>query len=179
MLYSENIKFNIFKLTNEHLSLIKNFKCGNDEIDGYLKEKALNDIECGNSFTRIIINVDNNELIGYYSINCSSIVMDNHNHKYFSPAIEIKILALSEKYQGIKFFQDDEEDMFSDQILCEIIYKIVEITEKYISATSIILYSVPKAVNFYKRNGFELFEEYMVSNDDMYLKDCVPMWFQL
>ena len=181
MLYGENINFDIYKLTNEHLSLAEDFKCGNDEIDKYLKTKALEDLECGNSFTRIIIDKDNSELIGYYSINCSSIVMENSNHKYFSPAIEIKMFALCEKYQGIKLSNfDDEDDMlFSDHILCEIIYKIVEITEKYISATSIILYSVPNAVSFYKRNGFELFEEYMVTSNELYLKDCIPMWFQL
>lgn len=180
MLYGENINFNIFKLTEEHLSLVNNFKCGNDEMDKYLKIKALEDLEYGNSFTRIIINKDNNELIGYYSINCSSIVMDNCSHKYFSPAIEIKMFALSEKYQGIEYSNENEDDdMFSDHILCEIISKIVGITEKYISARSILLYSVPKAKNFYERNGFEAFEEYMLSNDDIYLKDCIPMWFQL
>ena len=178
MLYGESINFNIFKLTKEYLSMVENFTCGNDEIDKYLKTKAFEDLEFGNSFTRIIINKDNNELIGYYSINCSSIVMENYNHRYFSPAIEIKMFALSEKYQGIKLSNEDD-DMFSDQILCEIISKIVGITEAYISARSIILYSVPKAKSFYERNGFEAFVEYMLSSDDMYIKDCIPMWFQL
>lgn len=180
MSYGESINFNIFKLTKEYLELVENFKCGNEEMDEYLKYKALDDIEYGNSFTRIIINSDNNELIGYYSINCISIVMENYNHRYFSPAIEIKMFALSEKYQGMKFSeQDEDDDMFSDQILCEIINKIVEITELHISARSIILYSVPKAKNFYLRNGFEPFSEYMISSDDLYLKDCIPMWFKL
>lgn len=180
MLYGEDINFNVFKLTKEYLELVEDFTCGNEEIDKYLKSKAIDDMECGNNFTRIIVNNDNNELIGYYSINCTSIVMENYNHKYFSPAIEIKMFALSEKYQGMKFSKDDEDDdMFSDQILCEIINKIVEITELHISARSIILYSVPKAKNFYLRNDFELFSEYMISSDDLYVKDCIPMWFEL
>jgi hypothetical protein len=179
MLYGENINFNIYKLTKEYLDLVENFKCGNEEMDKYLKSKALDDLEYGNSFTRIIINSDNNELIGYYSINCTSIVMENHSHRYFSPAIEIKMFALSEKYQGMRNSENDDEDMFSDQILCEIISRIVEITESYISAKNIILYSVPKAKNFYIRNGFELFSDYMISSDDLYVKDCIPMWFEL
>jgi hypothetical protein len=77
-------------------------------------------------------------------------------------------------------YSEDEDDMyFSDYLLCDIIKKIVDFTENICGANSIILYSVPYAIKFYERNGFEPFKEYMVSSDDSYLNECEPMWLQL
>lgn len=177
MLYGKDIKFDIHKLEEQHSSIIQNFNCGNDEIDKYLKYKALGDIENGNSLTKVAIGKDN-EIIAYYSINCSAIVMENHNHKYFSPAIEIKMFAVNSKYHKIPY-SDDDDDTFATHLLCFIIKEITKITEETCGASSIILYSVPYAKKFYSDIGFEPFEEYMVSNADMYLKGCRPMWFKL
>jgi hypothetical protein len=178
-MYGEDIEFDVHKLTMERLEYAKNFKCGNKEIDKYLKEKALQDMECGNTVTKIIVNKQNNDIIGYYSICCTSIIMETYKHRYFSPAVEIKMFALDENYQGIIFSCEDEEDMFSDHIFCEIIKKIVEITELYVGARTIMLYSVPKAINFYKRNWFETFENYMLTDDNLYIKGCMPMYLEL
>ena len=54
--YGENVDFDIYTLNDTHLDLIDKFKCGNEEIDKYLKYKALGDMEVGNSLTKIIIN---------------------------------------------------------------------------------------------------------------------------
>lgn len=178
-MYGKDIEFDIHRLTTERLEYTKNFKCGNEEIDKYLKVKALEDMEFGNSVTKIIVNKQNNDIIGYYSICCTSIIMENYRHRYFCPAIEIKMFALDECYQGIIFSDEDKDDMFSDHIFCEVIRKTVEITELYVGAKAIMLYSVPKAINFYKRNWFETFEDYMLKDDNLYIKGCIPMYLEL
>lgn len=179
MIYGEDIKFNVYKLSDEYSSLIERFECGNKEIDKYLKYKALGDMESGNSLTRIIVTKNNEEIIAYYSINCSAIVMEDHSHKYFSPSVEIKMFAVNDKYHSIPYSKDEDDICFSDYLLCLIIKEIVDFTENICGANSIILYSVPYAINFYERNGFELFREYMLSSDDNYLNGCEPMWLQL
>lgn len=168
MEYGSEIKFDVCKLEKEHLKLIQNFKCGNDEIDKYLINKALNDMEFGKSVTKIFINKNINEIIGYYSVNCSSIVMENYEKRYFSPAIEIKMFALDTKYHKM-LYEKDNDEKFSEILFSKIIKDIYNITENYCGASHIILYSVPYAIKFYKDIGFEDFEEYMISNDDKYL----------
>jgi hypothetical protein len=83
MIYGKDIKFNTYKLSEKHIHLTESFACGNDEIDKYLQRKALVDMENGNSVTKIIVNQNNEEMIAYYSINCSAIVMENYSHRYF------------------------------------------------------------------------------------------------
>jgi hypothetical protein len=178
MLYGEDIELDIVKLNIEYLSLIQNFKCGNDEIDKFLKQKAIEENEIGKSITRLIFNKDK-ELIAYYSINCSALIVENYNHRYFSPAIELKMFALNNKYKHIQYSEDDEDYLLSDSLLCIVIKEIINITENICGANNIILYSVPYAINFYERNGFEPFKEYMISSDDMYLNGCLPMLLKL
>lgn len=74
------------------------------------------------------------------------------------PAAEIKYFAIDKTYQHKSY---DDDFKFSDLMLCEVLKKLIEISEEAISFDYILLYSVPEAVNFYKRNGFCEFTEFM------------------
>ena len=56
---------------------------------------------------------------------------------------------------------------------------IKKISTEFVGATHICLYAVPKAVNFYKRCGFECFEEYMNPDEIPFLENCVPMFHEI
>jgi hypothetical protein len=64
-------------------------------------------------------------------------------------------------------------------MLCEIMKKLLEISENVISFDYILLYSVPDAVSFYERNGFSKFDEFMEKDSYIYIDGCVPMFFVL
>ena len=178
MLYGEDIELDIAKLNEEYLPFVQDFKCGNDEIDKFLKHKALEDTEIGRSITRLFF-TNQKELVGYYSINCSALVVENHNHRYFAPAIELKMFAIDNKYKHMQYSKDDKDYFLSDSLLSIVIKEIINITENVCGANNIILYSVPYTIDFYERNGFEPFKEYMISNDDMFLDGCLPMLIRL
>lgn len=171
------IKYHISTICKDYMNKICKFKCGNDEMDKYLKDKALSDLDSGDGTTKVVINDNNDEVIAYYTLNCSAIVVNSHKKKYYSPAIEIKMFALSEKYH--KYQIDEDENYISDLILCNIISEINDFTRQTCGAKSIILYSVDDAKHFYSRNSFECFEPYMEQNNDRYLEGCTPMFFTL
>ena len=64
-------------------------------------------------------------------------------------------------------------------MLCEVLKKLIEISEEAISFDYILLYSVPEAVNFYRRNGFYEFTEFMKKDSYNYIDGCIPMFFTL
>lgn len=158
---------------------INTFNCGNSELDDFLKNKALKDLDSGKSVTKLVILEDNNiDVMAYYSLNCSSIIMNSHGKNNFSPAVEIKVFAMNNKYQHT-VSKEDKDFTLSDLAFCKIIEEINNFSSNVCGAENIILYSVPKAVNFYKRNGFTNFEDYMIKNDERYLRGCEPMWLRL
>ena len=56
---------------------------------------------------------------------------------------------------------------------------IENITRNYVGATHISLYSVPQAINFYKRSGFVEFDSYMQRDKKNYIARCTPMFLTL
>lgn len=174
------IKFHKSIITKEYLGQISKFRCGNDEIDKYLKEKALIDLNSGDGVTKVIIDDSNNQIIAYYTLNCSAITSNSHKKKYYSPAIEIKMFALNEIYQDNKIiYSEDDEEYICDLILSHIIKEIYDFTNETCGAKTVVLYSTDNAKHFYSRNSFECFEPYMEKNDDRYLVGCTPMFFTL
>lgn len=52
----------------------------------------------------------------------------------------------------------------------------MDFTDDYCGASRIVLYSVPEAVSFCKRNGFDDFKEFMNPDQSLDVADCVPMY---
>lgn len=179
MTYGKDIKFDVYKLDEKYKMQMEQFSCGSDELDKYLKEEALSQMENGQSITKIILEKESGKILAYYSLAAASIVMENHKHNYFSPAVEVKMYAVADELHGLAFSEDIDDGTFSENLFSSIIGEIYELSEKKIGIANVILYSVPDAVDFYKKIGFESFEEYMMKNDDGYLHGCKPMWLSL
>jgi len=56
---------------------------------------------------------------------------------------------------------------------------IKEVPCSYCSASMLLLHSVPDAVNFYEKGGFENFREYMFEKNVRFLRGCTPMFLSL
>ena len=61
----------------------------------------------------------------------------------------------------------------------KMISKIYEFTEEICGADKVILYAVPKAKNFYEKNGFTVFPPFMLQSESRFLEGCIPMYLDL
>lgn len=76
-------------------------------------------------------------------------------------AIEIKMFAVSEKYQDV-FFQYDGEDLpISAWIIRNIIDYAYSLLNEVVGFKALFLHSLPEAEQFYKINGFNSVENNM------------------
>lgn len=164
-------------VSEDSTSFFSAFSCGNAEIDKYFREEAQHDMQ---NVCYAYRNKANNDVVGAAAVCCSGINFGNENSVQLIPAIKIDYFAVSEKYQGINFPGAEEECFHvSDAFLCDLIREISTISEFYIGAAYILLYSVPGAFKFYDRNHFEKFEDYMKPESRLYLEGCIPMYMPL
>lgn len=94
------------------------------------------------------------------------------------PAVELKMFAVSEKYQNVFFRYQDEDMPIAAWILKSIINTVEEMSKTLIGCKAIFLHAVPKAVDFYLRNGFQFL---MINMTPFYSFDAefTPMFLAL
>lgn len=181
--FADNIKYDILvcdETIRDKVKAIDDFNCGNENIDKYLKEKCIEDLEKGLGLTKVVLNNENQEVIGFYTLCTTAIIYNISNKNHYIPAMEIKYFAINEKYQGMVFEDEDYEGLtLSDMLFSSIIKEINDISSTSCGIHSIVLYSVPKAYNFYKKNFFEDFNKYMLRDEGKYISDCIPMFVEL
>lgn len=174
-MFGEDIKLKQVIIKDEYLEKINHFDSGNESIDKYLREEALSDTK---ATTKLFINKENEDIIGMYSLACSIMCYEIDGKTYPMPSVEIKHFAIDKKYQDMSFSNEEDDGVFSDSILNKIINEIRTLTENDIGADKITLFSVPDAVDFYKRNLFDTID-YKELDVLRYLQGCTPMCFDL
>lgn len=155
------------------------FHCGQEYIDNYFSEQMLKDDDA--VAYCFWTNDKKQELVGIASLSCSGIIIKSAENFNITPAIEVKIFAVDEKFQHTVFPDADEEKgHWSDYcwyyLLSEIIY---DVAEHSCGAAHVVLYSVPDAVSFYKRHQLQNFEELMAQPSNMRIDGCIPMFLNL
>ena len=60
-----------------------------------------------------------------------------------------------------------------------VISSIADFTDNICGGECIVLYSVPEAEHFYKRNYFQNFKSFMSPDQSIVNEDCVPMFYML
>lgn len=173
--YGEEVNYTIEKLTEKNKSYTDNFDCGNEEINNYLKDKAIED-DIG--LTYLVIDKFNT-VVGYCTIACSGITHKYQNNIRTIPSIEIRYFAIDSKLQKLQYDKTDKHYYFSDYVMSEFMYKCSEIAGNIIAARYIILYSVENAVKFYTRLGFCDFVEFFEPNKYRYIDGCKPMYIEI
>ena len=163
-------------LDKSNLKYTEEFYCGNDSIDDYFRSQAEKD---QTAVTYLFIDKDEDALIACVTLACSAIFNAAGDFSTIFSAIEIKYFALNEKYQHIPYDEDKKRPTLADYILDYMLYKIGEISHNQVGASKIVLYSVKKAINFYKRHAFKEFGDSMYGDKGYYVDGCQPMYFNL
>jgi len=129
----------------------KNFSCGIDELDNYLKQYANQDIKKRLAVCYVIAD-QNNDVIGYYTLSSNSIDLSDipedlaKSLKYVEiPVIIIGRLAVHQDYQGNKLGQT---------LLIDALKRIVEISALVGNHAVIVDPINDIATKFYAKLGF-------------------------
>ncbi len=161
----EYINIDFDYISEETYDMFSYFDCTDEGINNFLYQKAkeLDDNSLGT--THLAIDTDKNRIIGYYTLRNSSLLYSVDNGKTIRgiPSTEIYMFAIDKEYQGLEY---NDKYNISDFILKNAIMKISDSSNDISASKFIILNSVDKAINFYKRNGFEEFKDFMQYLDD-------------
>lgn len=129
----------------------KNFSCGIDELDNYLKQYANQDIKKRLAVCYVITDKDN-DVIGYYTLSSNSIDLSDipenlaKSLKYAEiPVVIIGRLAVHKDYQGNKLGQT---------LLIDALKRIVEISALVGNHAVIVDPIDDIAIKFYAKLGF-------------------------
>jgi len=152
---------NTLVLDESCVSLIAQFDCGDEGLNNYLKEKALEDYRRNEATTTLVVKKYRNQLclLGYYTLKNTSLLFRPDQTLRGYPAIEIMYLAVQKEHQrkGI-----------GSRILRGIIYRAYQLSRNFSAVTVLILSSKNCAAEFYKKNEFRELGEYL----DMLYDPC-------
>ncbi len=158
---------------------------GYENFNDFIKEEASDYQNSGDGVTYVVWNVfyDKNdkeidrEIMGFYTLATGAIpytdrirldeIEAKETGKEFDeqtcglPIVEIKMFAISKKYQDIFYEYADEVLPVSAWIMRNIILNIKHILDNVVGFKGIFLHSLPDAESFYLKNGFSLLEKNM------------------
>ena len=173
---------------------LNNFNAGEgyESFNTFLTKEALQDCESGLGTTLIIWNhfkdkgVDTKEIIAYFELAAGTIPYDDRDEEelaedgvfYSFPYIsvaEIKMFAVSEKYQDLFFEYKGEDKPIAAWCLQYIVDYAYQLINENIGFQALFLHALDSAEGFYRKNEFTDLVTVMrplYSNDDGY----VPLW---
>ena len=174
--YGQEIPVRIEVLTEANRRMTRCFFCGNPAIDDYFLQHALDD---ATAVTYLIIDENNEKLLAALTIACSAIFLSKKQQfSTLMSAIEVVYFAVDVDYQGMRYRPGDERSL-SHYLFSYLIEMMRSISRSHVGAAKIVLYSVPEAWTFYRRLGFIPFHSAMYGDRGTFVKDCVPMYFDL
>ena len=174
--YGQEIPVRVEVLTPSNERLTRYFFCGNPAIDDYFRLYAADDAA---AVTYLVIDENNDKLLAALTIACSAIFLSKKQQfSTLMSAIEVVYFAVDVDYQGMRYRPGDERSL-SHYLFSYLIEMIRGISRDHVGAAKIVLYSVPEAWTFYRRLGFIPFHSAMYGDRGTFVKDCVPMYFDL
>lgn len=151
-----NTKFSIEPLAKYHNR--DNFCCGNEQLDRYFKLTANQDLKKNIAVPYVVINRENNQIIGYYTLSMTSIDLGELPNSIAKklpryPLIGVTLigrLAIDNRYKGMGW---------GKLLLMDALYKSFQ-TSKQVASFAVIVDAIDEeAVNFYQRFDFQSFPE--------------------
>lgn len=157
--------------------LSKNFHCGNDKIDYFIRSNESLDTKLGKTY--ICLDNGNNNIISYFNLGTGSInYIDSFGKIKMGGSAHLNYFALDEKYQG-SIIETNPYIKLSDILLNKCIDKIKEIKDNHIGFSFITLFSTNEGYNLYLRRGFDNIEEDMIVSPNDSEQKCLPMYLSL
>lgn len=175
--YGSEIPIKLLILSAKSRKYTKDFFCNNEAIDSYFRNEAPYD---NTAVTYLFIDTDNDRVVACVTLACSAIFSTERGEQFSTilSAMEILYFAVDEDYKHI-IYKKNSKLTLSHYLLSYMLYKMGEISHSSIGAAKIVLYSVPEAVNFYKRCNFKEFGETMYGDKGYFVDGCVPMFYDL
>lgn len=153
--FGEDIQIDLKRHMTNCADYMRGFDCGDPVFNERLYEDAANPDHVSYCF------VDRNtqEVVCYASL-ASTVVSDRIGEPV--PAVEIKAFAVNSKYQHMQYSRTmDKKTTLSVAFLFYMCGVVQEICETHLGARFLVVYSVPNAVNFYKKAFFDEMDEEM------------------
>ncbi len=174
--YGQQIPVRIEVLNRENYRLTRYFFCGNPAIDDYFRLEAADD---ATAVTYLVIDESQEKLLAAMTIACSAIFLSKKQQlSTLMSAIEVVYFAVDVEYLGLRYRPGDQRSL-SHYLFSYLIEMMRSISRDHVGAAKIVLYSVPEAWHFYKRLGFVPFTGGMYGDRGTFVRDCVPMYFDL
>lgn len=160
----------IINVSEVEENLLRRFSCKEDSLARYLKEFAKSYHNAGAGATNVVINQDNNEIIGYYTLKCSCVKVHDpemsEEEKYF-PAIEISRFAIKRTYEG---------KGWGKGIFSLALSEIDKLKKNSIGVQMIILFALPDVTGFYNKFNFKELDATMATYECKDNEDCICMY---
>ena len=174
--YGQQIPVRSEVLSPKNQRLTRDFFCGNPAIDDYFRLEAADD---ATAVTYLVVDENDEKLLAALTISCSAIFLSKkHQFSTLMSAIEVVYFAVDVEYQGLRYRPGDQRSL-SHYLFSYLIEMMRDISREHVGAAKIVLYSVPEAWHFYKRLGFIPFTGGMYGDRGTFVRDCVPMYFDL
>ena len=111
---------NIVKYTVEYSDLVKDFRCGNEVIDKFLRDGSALDENQG--ITYILLSDESDFIIGYYNIEVGRVdqIETIGNKEYYKPmggAVNINYLAIHSDFQGMMIAKVGDKKIYLGDFL--------------------------------------------------------------
>ena len=178
--YACDYSMSFRKVDTNDTELLSKFQCEYPAISDFIQNQS---VEAKDTVSYVFIDDENDRIMGFCAIRCTGISVnatDKRKRTFVTsiPAIEINYFAVDEEYRSLRLDENSNRyETLSRAFMLYMIEYIKTIASKYVGATHICLYAVTKAVSFYKRCGFEPFEEYMNPDELPFLRNCIPMFY--
>lgn len=144
---ANELQITIKNLEESDLPRLRNFSCGNLSMDNFLQQEAYLYHTTGEGITRILINEDNNDILGYCTLRCGlwkiydPTMYDDYRE---IPCIEVSRLAVHSFWQ-----HQQQGTRLGFALMKYIILFIINNIATQVGCRFITLYSVPEKVNWY------------------------------
>lgn len=186
-------------ISPEYDESLRTFDAGinNLSFNQFLTTDAIKYLSSGDGVTYLVFNNigTSKDLVAYYTLSSGAIPYverwaipederTSPDKKYDEyqcgiSTIEIKMFAVSTKYQDV-FYRFEGEDLpVAAWILRSIIDQANEMMQHNLGIKAIFLQSVPDAIEFYQLNKFEKIYEYMNPFSTIDSDDLTPMFLAL
>lgn len=155
-------------ISDEDYSLIKDFDCNEKNMNDFFWSYAIGYNNTGDGKTKVIIDKDNNKIIGFFTLKCNALQTEGDEAEVI-PAIEVSRFGIEKCYQkrGI-----------GKIVFAYVINYINSIKKDYLGVKMIVLYALPNVIKFYS-NNFKFKELVYSKYDDFECKSnqgCTPMY---
>ena len=185
--FGEDISYAYELLKADDFENLQLFQCGNRQLDNHIKNAVIKNgaivDEDGIYFK--FIDLFTNKIIAVMSLATSGIVKKIDPYLHVLPALKVDVLAVDVNYQKLHYNQEslDSSDpsdhyYFSDEIISTAVKLGYEIIEKYAMIDYVVVYADKKAYRYYQRNGFHDFENFMVKENNMEIRENIPMYLE-